>query len=108
MNTQCPFLPKGGLGANLCQVCKGFLADIDPFGLSADLDYLKTAPLLVTDAQILHHECRYLILRHTCFISCGVYNMVRIIMTLSSKSRGIPCGEVMSSVPLMSKLFTNY
>lgn len=41
-------------------------------------------------------------LRLTCFISCGVYSMVRIIMTRSSKSRGIPCGEVMSSVPLES------
>lgn len=41
-------------------------------------------------------------LRVTCFISCGVYNMVRIIMTLSSKSKGIPCGEVMSSVPLVN------
>lgn len=40
--------------------------------------------------------------RLTCFISCGVYNMVRMIMTLSSRSRGMPCGEQMSSVPLVS------
>lgn len=38
--------------------------------------------------------------RLTCFISCGVYSMVRMIITRSRRSRGMPWGEVMSSVPL--------
>lgn len=38
--------------------------------------------------------------RLTCFTSCGVYSMVRMIITRSSRSRGMPWGEVMSSVPL--------
>lgn len=47
--------------------------------------------------SIIEEDCGGL----TCFISCGVYSTVRMIMTLSSKSRGIPCGELMSSVPLV-------
>lgn len=50
-HTQCIFLPEGGLGADLCQVCESFLADIDPLGLSADLDDLQTAQSLATRAE---------------------------------------------------------
>lgn len=35
------YLPEGCFGADLCQMCEGLLADADPLGLSADLDYLK-------------------------------------------------------------------
>lgn len=38
-----PFIPEGGLGSNLGQVRKSFLADRDPFDLSADLDDLHRA-----------------------------------------------------------------
>lgn len=103
-NTQCIFLPEGGLGANLWQVWQSFLADIDPLSLSADLDDLQTTSSLVTHAQTAHMQVLE-VLRLTCFISCDVYNMVRMIMTLSSRSRGIPCGEQMSSVPLVSNKY---
>lgn len=104
-DTWCMFLPEGGLGANLRQVCQSFLADIDPFSLSADLDDLQTKLSSVTEARTQASSVTHADIwdRLTCFISCGVYNMVRMIMTLSSKSRGIPCGELMSSVPLVSK-----
>jgi len=35
-----------------------------------------------------------------CSISAREYGNVRIIKSLSRRSRGIPCGEMMSSVPL--------
>lgn len=49
------------------------------------------------------HVLRIPVLPLTCFISCGVYSMVRMIITLSSRSSGIPWGELMSSVPLKCK-----
>lgn len=53
-DTQCISLPEGGLGADLCQVCKSFLADIDPLCLSTDFDDLQTTPSLVTNTQTSH------------------------------------------------------
>lgn len=90
-------VPEGGLVADLCQVCERFFADADPLGLSANLDDLKTT---ASSAMQKMSQTLAPTLRFTCFISWGVYSMVRIIVTLSSKSRGIPCGELMSSVPL--------
>ena len=46
-DTQRIFSPEGGIGADVCQVCESVLADRDPLGLSADLDDLQTAVLLV-------------------------------------------------------------
>lgn len=61
-DTQCASLPEGGLGTDLCQVWESLLADIDPLGLSADLDDLQTTPSLVTrtDAGVKRRTCRYL------------------------------------------------
>lgn len=41
-------LPECGLGANLWQASKCFLADCNPLDLRADLDDLQTIPTLVT------------------------------------------------------------
>ncbi|KYQ54544.1 hypothetical protein ALC60_06568 [Trachymyrmex zeteki] len=38
-----------------------------------------------------------------CSISCLEYGRVLIIRRRSNKSRGMPCGEIMSSVPLISQ-----
>lgn len=38
--------------------------------------------------------------RRICCISAWEYGNVRIIKSLSRRSRGMPCGEIMSSVPL--------
>lgn len=48
---ECLAVPEGGLGANLCQVCKSLLAGADSFGLSPNLDDLQTTASLVTHAQ---------------------------------------------------------
>lgn len=45
-----------------------------------------------------------------CSISPWEYGNVRIMRSLSRRSRGIPCGEIMSSVPLQENKtnFTKY
>lgn len=44
-------LPECGLCANLCQVRKRFLADVDPLSLRSDLDDLQTTAALARHAQ---------------------------------------------------------
>lgn len=84
-------VPQGGLGADLPQVGERVFARRDALRLSADLDDLRTKasqrmrtrfdvpPLLPPRRRDL-----------TCFISCGVYSTVRMIMTRSSRSSGMP------------------
>lgn len=74
------FLPKGGLGANICQVCKRFLADTDSLSLSTNLDDLQTTASLVKHAHMRCSKPHMEILRipHSlasspvaCTASCG-------------------------------------